>query len=74
MATVTRVAGDKEGNSEDARGGGMMVAMSHGLCVIFCLCGETTKNNKVGPKKVMVSWSIDHAHLAIANTCSVSVV
>jgi hypothetical protein len=29
---------------------GMMVAMGHGLCVSFCVCGETTKNN-VGPKK-----------------------
>jgi hypothetical protein len=29
---------------------GMMVAMSHGLCAFFCVCGETTKN-KVGPKK-----------------------
>jgi hypothetical protein len=28
----------------------MMVAMGHGLCVSFCVCGETTKN-KVGPKK-----------------------
>jgi hypothetical protein len=44
IATVTRVAGDKAGNGEDARGGGMMVAMGHGLCVIFCVCGETTKN------------------------------
>jgi hypothetical protein len=50
MATVTRVTGDEEGDGEDARGGGMMVAMGHGLCVIFCLCGETTKN-KVGPKQ-----------------------
>ncbi len=23
---------------------GMMVAMGHGLCVSFCVCGETTKN------------------------------
>ncbi len=30
--------------------GGMMVAMGHGLCVSFCVCGETTKN-EVGPKK-----------------------
>ncbi len=28
----------------------MMVAMGHGLCVCFGVCGETT-NNKVGPKK-----------------------
>ena len=39
MVTVTRVAGNKEGDGEDARGGGMMVAMGHGLCVILCLCG-----------------------------------
>ncbi len=39
MAMVTRVAGNKEGDSEDARGGGMMVAMGHGLRVILCLCG-----------------------------------
>jgi hypothetical protein len=37
MATVTRVAGNEEGDGEDARGGGMMVAMGHGLCVSFCL-------------------------------------
>jgi hypothetical protein len=37
MATVTRVVGDEKGDGEDARGGGMMVAMGHGLCVIFCL-------------------------------------
>ncbi len=41
MATVTRVAGDEEGDGEDARGGGMMVAMGHGLCVILRLCGWT---------------------------------
>jgi hypothetical protein len=29
---------------------GVMVVMGHGLCVSFCVCGETTKN-KVGPKK-----------------------
>ena len=29
---------------------GMMVAMGHGLCVSFCVCGETMKN-KVRPKK-----------------------
>jgi hypothetical protein len=23
---------------------GMMVAMGYGLCVCFCVCGETTKN------------------------------
>jgi hypothetical protein len=50
MATVTRVAGDEEGDGEDAWGGGMMVVMCHGFCVNLCLCGETTKN-KVGPKK-----------------------
>ncbi len=33
---------------------GMMVAMGHGLCVSFCVCGGTTKN-KVGPKKVNAS-------------------
>jgi hypothetical protein len=42
---VTRVAGDKVGNGEDARGRGMMVAMGHGLCVSFCLCGDN-KNSK----------------------------
>jgi hypothetical protein len=25
---------------------GMMVAMGHGLCVCFCVCGETTKNKE----------------------------
>ncbi len=30
MATVTRVAGEEEGDGEDARGGGLMVAMGHG--------------------------------------------
>ncbi len=39
MAMVTRVAGDENGDGEDARGGGIMVAMGHGLCVISCLCG-----------------------------------
>ncbi len=29
---------------------GVMVAMGHGLCVCFCACGETTKN-EVGPKQ-----------------------
>jgi hypothetical protein len=24
----------------------MMVAMGHGLCVSFCVCGEPTKNKK----------------------------
>jgi hypothetical protein len=28
----------------------MMVVMGHGLCVSYCVCGETTKN-KVQPKK-----------------------
>jgi hypothetical protein len=28
---------------------GVMVAIGHGLCVSFCVCGETTKN-KGGPK------------------------
>jgi hypothetical protein len=28
---------------------GMMVAMGHGLCVCFCVCGEAIK--KVGTKK-----------------------
>jgi hypothetical protein len=50
MAMVTRVVGGKEGNGKDARRGRMMVAMGHDLCVIFCLCGETIKN-EVGPKK-----------------------
>jgi hypothetical protein len=50
MATVTRVANDKEGDGEDARRGGMMVSIGHYLCVSFCLCGETAKN-KLGPKK-----------------------
>ncbi len=57
MAIVTRVAGNEEGNGKDARGGGMMVAMGHGLCVIFCLCGETTKY-EVGPKNSDGSWSL----------------
>jgi hypothetical protein len=70
MATVTRVAGKEEGNGEDARGGGMMVAMGHGLCVSFCLCGETTKN-KLGPKNNdEILELIDNARLAIAKTCS----
>ncbi len=50
MAAVTRVASKEEGDGKDARGGGMMVLVGHGLCVFFCLCGETTKNI-VGPKK-----------------------
>jgi hypothetical protein len=50
MVTVTKVAGDKEGDGNGARGGGMMVVMGHGLCVCFCVCGETTKN-KVGPRE-----------------------
>jgi hypothetical protein len=37
MATVTRVAGNKEGDGKGARGGGMMVAMGHGLCVFLCV-------------------------------------
>ncbi len=57
MATVTWVVGNKDGNGEDARGGGMMVAMGHGLCVSSCLCGETTKN-KLVPKKMMTPWSL----------------
>ncbi len=28
--------------------GGMMVAMGHGLCVCFGVCGETTKNKEEG--------------------------
>jgi hypothetical protein len=73
MATVTRVAGDEEGDGEDARGWGVMVVMGHGLCVSFCLCGETTKISW-DQKKVLDSWSIDPASLAIANTCSGGVV
>ncbi len=57
MATVTRVAGNKEGNGEDARGGRMMVAIGHGLCVSFCLFRETTKTSW-DLKKVMTSWSL----------------
>jgi hypothetical protein len=34
---------------------GMMVAMSHGLCVCLGVCGETTKN-KEESKIVMVSY------------------
>ncbi len=55
MGTVTRVVGNKEGNGKGARGVGMMVAMGHGLFVTLCVCGETTKNNKIGAKK---GWSI----------------
>jgi hypothetical protein len=73
MATVTGVVGNEEGDGEDARGRGMMVAMGHGLCVNFCLCGET-KNISWDQKKVMASWSIDCARLAMANTCSVGAV
>jgi hypothetical protein len=36
---------------------GMMVAMSHGLCVCFGVCGETTKNMEER-KIVMVQYSI----------------
>jgi hypothetical protein len=25
---------------------GMMVAMGHGLCVLLCVCGETTENKE----------------------------
>jgi hypothetical protein len=66
MAVVTRVAGDKEGNGEGTRGGGIMVAMGHGLCVCFFVCGETTKN-KVGPKKG------DGSLLEPKKTCTVQV-
>ncbi len=41
---IKMVDGDNPGER------GMMVAMGHGLCVCFCLCGETTK--KVGPDNV----------------------
>jgi hypothetical protein len=59
MATAKRVAGDGgyngNGNGDGAKDPaiwattgerGMMVAMGHGLCVCFGLCGETTKNKK----------------------------
>jgi hypothetical protein len=36
---------------------GMMVAMGHGLCVCFGVCGETTKNKEEN-KIVMVSYLI----------------
>ncbi len=39
------------------------MAMGHGLCVSLCVCGEITKN-KVGPKKVTVSLSLDCVRLA----------
>jgi hypothetical protein len=70
MATVTRGVGNDKGDGEDARGGRMMVATGHGLYVSFCLCGETTKYN-FGPKNNDdILELIDHARLAIANTCS----
>ncbi len=34
---------------------GMMVAMGHGLCMCFCVCGGTTKN-KEESKIVNVSY------------------
>jgi hypothetical protein len=43
MAMVTRVAGNKEGDGKGARGGGVMVAIVHGLYVCFFVCGEITK-------------------------------
>jgi hypothetical protein len=45
---------------------GMMVAMSHGLCVSFCVCGETAKN-KVGPKKPDGALEL-LGHLTVSNT------
>jgi hypothetical protein len=43
----------------------MMVAMGHGLCVSFFVCGETTKN-MVGPKTSQcVLELIDRVRLAI---------
>ncbi len=36
---------------------GMMVAMGHGLCVSFCVCGEAMKI-RLDLKKVMASWSL----------------
>jgi hypothetical protein len=67
---VTKVVGNKEGNGEDARGGGMMGVIGHGLCVSVCVCGET-KKNKAGPKKSdEILELIDRVRLAIANTCS----
>jgi hypothetical protein len=46
---------------------GMMVAMDHGLCVSFCVCGEAIKI-RLDLKIVKVSWSIDRVRLAIAKT------
>jgi hypothetical protein len=43
---------------------GVMVAMAHGLCVCFFVCGETTKN-KVGPKKGECDL-VFKAHLGLA--------
>jgi hypothetical protein len=70
------VAGDGDGAKDMATHAttgerGMMVAMGHGLYVSFCVCGVTTKN-KVGPKKVMVPWSIDRARLATAKLAQVA--
>jgi hypothetical protein len=44
----------------------MMVAMGHGLCVSFCVCGETT-TNKVGPKKSDGALEL-LGHLTVSDT------
>jgi hypothetical protein len=47
----------------------MMVAMGHGLCVCFCVCGETTKNkeeSKIVNKpyvRMLTAWkALSHAN------------
>ncbi len=44
----------------------MMVVMGHGLCVSFCVCGESMKI-KVGPKQV--HCTLEHkGHLPVSDT------
>jgi hypothetical protein len=50
MATVTRVAGNEEGNGKDARGREMMVAMGQGLCLSF-FCVERPQKIRLDHKK-----------------------
>jgi hypothetical protein len=52
---VTRVVGDKERDGEDARGGGIMVVMGHGLCVIF-VCVERPQKISWDLKNVIISY------------------
>jgi hypothetical protein len=45
-------------DGDNARERGVMVAMGHGLCVSFCVCGEDMKN-EVGPVTANIGCAID---------------